>query len=156
MKNWSRQDLANKAPDALPQVFGNKPSPEGQNAVKAKGKGVKQAKYRNRKVVIDGIEFHSAKEGKRYGELKMLEKAGEIAHLNMQSPFEFKIDGKKIFTYYADFVYYKLSTNREDGLKEYDDYIVEDVKSEITRKNPVYRIKKKLIEAQFNIKITEV
>jgi hypothetical protein len=34
--------------------------------------------------------------------------------------------------------------------------VVEDVKSAITAKNPVYRLKKKLVEAIHNVKINEV
>ncbi|OQA06328.1 MAG: hypothetical protein BWY67_01977 [Bacteroidetes bacterium ADurb.Bin397] len=52
---------------------------------------------------------------------------------------------KKIATYIADFTY-----------MEKGQYVVEDVKSDFTRKNPVYRLKKKLIEAIYNLKIKEV
>jgi hypothetical protein len=47
-----------------------------------------------------------------------------------------------MFRYYADFEYY-----------ENDEYIVEDVKGV---KTSVYKLKKKLIEAQYKIRITEV
>ena len=35
-------------------------------------------KYKNKKVEIDGYKFDSIAEGRRYGVLKMLEKADEI------------------------------------------------------------------------------
>jgi len=39
------------------------------------------AKYRAEPVIIDGVRFASKKEGKRYGELKLLEVAREISDL---------------------------------------------------------------------------
>ena len=44
-------------------------------------------KYRNKKCVLDGIEFDSKKEMRRYSELKLLERAGEISDLKIQVPF---------------------------------------------------------------------
>lgn len=41
-------------------------------------------KYRSKKVTVDGICFDSKKEYRRYCELKMLEKAGEISNLQRQ------------------------------------------------------------------------
>ena len=105
----------------------------------------KTGKYRNIPTVVDGIRFDSKKEARRYCELKLLCKAGQIHTLALQPSFALHIKGKKIFTYKADFSYV------ENGLK-----VVEDVKSAITRKNAVYRIKKKAIEAQFGFEIREV
>ena len=45
-------------------------------------------KYRNEKVIVDGISFDSKKEAARYRELKMLERSGAISGLKMQVPFE--------------------------------------------------------------------
>ena len=45
-------------------------------------------KLNNRTVCIDGIEFQSAKEGTRYSELKLLQKAGQISDLEMQKVYE--------------------------------------------------------------------
>ncbi len=45
-------------------------------------------KLNNRVVCIDGIEFQSVKEGKRYSELKLLERAGKISDLEMQKTYE--------------------------------------------------------------------
>lgn len=38
------------------------------------------------KTTVDGIEFDSMREARRYGELKMLERAGEIRNLRLQVP----------------------------------------------------------------------
>lgn len=68
-------------------------------------------KYRNKKVVIDGIKFHSQAEGSRYLELKLLTRAKEISNLQLQPHFllqeEFKKNGKtyKKIEYIADFMY---------------------------------------------------
>ena len=105
----------------------------------------KKNKFNARKTLVDGILFDSAKEANRYKELKLLERAGDIGRIFLQVPFVFKIGDKQIFTYYADFAYYN----------ENYDYIIEDVKSEITRKLPAYRLKKKIIEAYHNIIISE-
>ncbi len=98
-------------------------------------------KYRNKKTISDGIVFDSKKESIRYHELKLLEKAKEISDLELQPRFtllpSFKRDGKTIrkIEYVADFQY-----KEPDGT-----VIVEDVKSAITKKNPVYMLKKKLL-----------
>ena len=98
-------------------------------------------KFGNRKTTVDGIEFASAKEARRYMELKLLQRSGEIKQLKVQPRFElmpsFKHEGRvqRKIEYVADFSY----TNK-DGEK-----IVEDVKSEITKNHPVYRLKKKLL-----------
>ena len=45
-------------------------------------------KYGNKKIVIDGIEFDSQKEARRYCELKLLQRAGKITDLQLQKEFE--------------------------------------------------------------------
>lgn len=104
----------------------------------------KRSKYKAVKTVVDDITFDSKKEAKRYGELKMMEKAGLISDLLLQPGFVIFIKGKKICEYRADFEYW------EQGQR-----VIEDVKSETTRKLPVYRLKKKMFEAAYGIKIKE-
>ena len=99
-------------------------------------------KYRAIKTVVDGITFDSKKEAKRYSELKMMEKAGIIATLRLQPEFKCMVKGKKVCTYKADFEYLMVDEEGPDGQIGY--YIVEDVKG---FKTPVYRLKKKLVEA---------
>lgn len=48
---------------------------------------MKRHKYSAQKVVYDGITFHSKKEGRRYLDLKLLEKSGQISRLRLQVPF---------------------------------------------------------------------
>lgn len=97
------------------------------------------SKYKNIKVKLDGITFDSKKEAVHYAYLKSLEKRGIITDLKLQTKLDFKIDGKKIFTYKPDFEY-----NDEFG------HHIVDVKGVQT---PVFKLKKKLIEAQYKTKI---
>lgn len=97
------------------------------------------SKYKNIKVKLDGIAFDSKKEAVHYAYLKSLEKRGIITDLKLQTKLDFKIDGKRIFTYKPDFEY-----NDEFG------HHIVDVKGVQT---PVFKLKKKLIEAQYKIKI---
>ncbi len=101
-------------------------------------------KYRNRKTVVDGVTFDSAKEARRWGELRLLERAGKIHGLRRQVSYALIVNEILIARYVADFVY------TEGTL------VVEDVKSAYTRKLPVYRIKNKLMRAIHSIDIREV
>ena len=107
-------------------------------------------KYHATKVTVDGIKFDSKKEAKRYQELKLLEKAGEIHELQRQVKFRLlpsqRIDGKVIereCTYIADFVYFDGNNNK----------IVEDTKGVRT---PEYVIKRKMMLYFYGIRIKEV
>lgn len=98
-------------------------------------------KYGAKKTVVDGITFASKAEARRYGELKLLEKAGEIRHLELQPKFDLTVNGEKIGRYVADFRY-----------REGTESVVEDVKG---FKTPVYRLKKALVKALYGIEIRE-
>ena len=45
-------------------------------------------KYKNRKVIVDGIKFDSMKEARRYKELKLLERGRAITDLVLQPKYE--------------------------------------------------------------------
>lgn len=107
------------------------------------GRKGKMSKYHNIKTTVDGITFDSKAEAHYYSFLKYRQGSGTLFNLRLQVPYVFKIDGKKIFTYKADFQY----TDKEG--KEH----VIDVKGVET---PVFRLKKKLIEAQYDIEIEVV
>lgn len=91
------------------------------------------------KPVVDGIRFDSELEARRYRDLK-----GDplVRDLRWQVPFAFEEGGKILFRWISDFIY-----RRGDGPE-----IIEDVKG---MKTPVYRLKKKLIEARHGITISE-
>lgn len=104
------------------------------------------SKYKAKKIVVDDIKFDSIRESERYLELMFLKRTGLIKNINLQPKFNFSINGKHIFNYFADFQYFDIKQNKK---------IIEDVKSKATAKNPTYRLKKKLIEAEYGITITE-
>lgn len=105
------------------------------------------SKFHAKRTVVDGIEFDSAKEAKRYTKLRAMEEDCEIQGLRLQVPFEllpsFECDGVKYrgMKYVADFVYVR------DGKQ-----VVEDVKGV---KTPEYKIKKKLMAYINHINIEE-
>jgi hypothetical protein len=119
-------------------------------------------KYGNRKVNVNGIEFDSRKEGYRYAELCLMERAGAIQNLRRQVKFEllpsqyaeYRVKGangkikavKRLLerecSYVADFVY------EENGKT-----VVEDTKGFRTKD---YIIKRKLMLYKYDIRIREV
>lgn len=126
---------------------------------------MKRSKYSNRKTVVNGIEFDSQKEARRYQELRLLERSGKISNLRLQvkyvliptqrtASFELYKSGPKKgmrksgkvleneCAYIADFVY-------TQGGSE----IVEDAKG---MRTAVYRIKRKLMLERYGIQIQEV
>ncbi len=86
-------------------------------------------KYRARRVELDGYLFDSQAEARRYGELLLLERAGEIADLELQPEFvlleDFEHEGRRVrgIRYRADFRY----------LDKTGRVIVEDVKGHRTK-----------------------
>ena len=100
----------------------------------------KRSKYGNKKTVINGVIYDSQKEANRAMELAMLQKAGVIKNLERQKRFEIvpKTKDERAVFYVADFVY------MQDGK-----LIAEDVKSDITRRNPTYIIKRKLFKYRY-------
>lgn len=115
----------------------------------APGGELMSSKYHARKTVVDGITFDSKKEAKRYGELKLMERAGAIKDLQRQVRYElipaFNVDGKhyRPTGYVADFVYTDCKTGEK---------IVEDCKEYRT---DVYRLKAKLFAHKFGVAILE-
>lgn len=102
----------------------------------------KEGRVKNvRKKVIDGITFDSTTEARRWQDLVLMQKAGQISGLRRQVPFEVWINGKQICTWFADFVYL-------DGGRK----VVEDAKGHAT---DVFKLKRKMVEATYGIKILE-
>lgn len=100
----------------------------------------KSPKYGNRRE--NG--FDSQREARRHAELMLLERAGKIRALTRQVKFDIFVNGMKVCAYKADFTYIDNEKNQ---------HIVEDVKGYATT---VYRLKKKLMKAVFDITIQEV
>ena len=98
-------------------------------------------KYNNKKTQVDMYVFDSSLEAKRYRQLALLERAGEISNLRLQVPFllqdSFRKNGKTYskIKYIADFVY-----------EEKGQTIVEDTKG---MKTDIFKIKQKLFEYRY-------
>lgn len=112
---------------------------------KMPAKRKKENKYKNTKVIYNGIKFDSKKECNRYIELSRLASTGSISDLRLQVPFVLQETFKdntgrteRSIKYLADFVYSKAGQ-----------VYVEDVKSPITRKEPTYIIKRKLFKYKY-------
>lgn len=110
------------------------------------------SKFGSRKTQVDGITFDSKREARRFAELRLMERAGEISNLQIQVPYELiptqrdEETGRVIeraVTYRADFVY-----NDRTGKM-----IVEDAKGYRT---DVYLIKRKLMLKVHKIRVVEV
>lgn len=109
---------------------------KGVNIVRTRNKGYN--KYGNKKVFVDGYTFDSKKEARRYGELKLLLRAGKIKDLELQPKFELiptirtEDETLRKVSYIADFKYIDLESGK---------VVVEDVKG---FKTDVYLLKKRL------------
>lgn len=107
-------------------------------------------KYGAVATVVDGIRFDSKAEARRYVELRLLEKAGEIRELSLQPKFPLLSPAghghaRAVVGYYiADFRY----REGPNGTLR-----IEDVKG---MKTALYRWKKKHFEAQYGLAITEI
>ena len=99
-------------------------------------------KYGNKWVEIDGIRFQSKKEGGYYQFLKAEKPAGRIIDFKRQVPFPIHINKILICRYYADFaVYYPNGKVNIIDVKGF--------------KTDVYKLKKKMVKAQYGIIIIE-
>jgi len=113
-------------------------------------------KFGAKAVVLDGIRFDSQAEAKRYVELKLLERAGEIEDLRWHPRYELiaasttgtlrgAISKLRTVGYYeADFSFYNLRTSERK---------IEDVKGLDTA---LSRWKRKHVKAQYGIDVTIV
>lgn len=112
----------------------------------------KPHKYRAQARVVDGIRFASRREAKRYGELKISQRGGWISDLELQPKFKLGTDDAPVLikserypngrraVYLADFRY-----QLPGGV-----IVIEDVKG---IDNPLSRLKRAVVEAQYSIEI---
>ena len=103
------------------------------------------SKYNNRRTHTEDGWFDSQAELRRWQELKLLEKAGEIRNLRRQVEYELipRMGGLRPIVYRADFVYEEAPTWRE---------VVEDKKGYRDR---LYKLKCRLMLWRHNIAILE-
>lgn len=117
--------------------------------LKARLKPKSKSKYKNIKVVIDGITFDSKKEGARYLYLKDQLRKGGIKELKLQPVFiiaaPVTLDDKKrpARKYKADFSYINAA----------GEYVVEDVKG---MKTDMYKLKRHLVKELHGIEVIEI
>ena len=112
----------------------------------ASAHSVKPSKYKNVKTNLDGLSFSSKREARRYADLTLLVRAGEIDSLELQPRFPMKVNGQKVCTYVADFRYRCVITGKS---------VIEDVKSPASRTS-VYLLKRKLMRAVLGLEIVEI
>jgi Protein of unknown function (DUF1064) len=129
--------LASLGPDAQRQAV---------EQINAAGSLPKRHKYGAQRTELDGIWFPSKAEAAEYARLNLRLLANEIYGLTLQPEFPLVVAGHKIAVYRADFSYFSRATGKRH---------VVDVKAGPT-KTPVYRIKKKLVRALYDIEVEEV
>lgn len=106
------------------------------------------SKFGAQRIEVDGITFHSKREARRWQQLRILEKAKQITNLRRQVPYPIAIVNLEtgelvtVSTYFADFVYDELAGHT----------VVEDSKGFRT---DIYKLKKRLVEAQYGVRIYE-
>lgn len=151
----SAQDLARLGPAARKQVL------EKLGMAQDKSR-----KYHNQPDNRGKIKFDSKKEARRYDELMLLLRAGEIRNLRLQAQYTLQEgyttpEGERVraIRYVADFTYEKkkmIWAKSVDGEESWHwETVVEDVKSRAT-KTETYKIKAKLLKERFGLTITEV
>lgn len=105
--------------------------------------GMMPPKYKNVRTEVDGVTFDSKGEAGRYRKLALLERAGQIRKLRRQVKYDLSVNGQKVTSYRADFVYEELT----DGAWL---EIVEDFKGMPDQK---FTIKLKLMKAIHGITV---
>lgn len=100
--------------------------------------------------VVDGIRFPSGKQARRYAELKLAERAGQIIGLQIEVTIPLVVNGVSIFPkgYRADATYVE---NIQDPWGSWK-FCIEDSKGMRTE---LYEVKCKLIKAIYGITIKE-
>lgn len=109
----------------------------------------RRSKYNAKPVVVDGVRFDSQREYKRWGDLCMLEKGGQISQLERQVPYELapavNLYGerrkKTALRYVADFRYFDVKAGH---------FVVEDAKG---YESPIARIKRHLMKSVHGIDV---
>lgn len=130
-----------------------------------------KSKYHNTPAERSGesanIRFDSQKEARRYDELMLMLKAGEIRDLRLRPQFTLQEayttpDGKRVraIRYVADFSYERMRPYwkgyeahcPDDGWYR----VVEDTKGGKATQTPTYKMKKKMMQDKYGITINEV
>lgn len=107
----------------------------------------KRPKYNNRKIERADGKFDSKREYTVWLKLKRQEEMGLIENLQRQVPFVLIPKSKfgREIKYVADYVY---------NYSNSEQIVVLDLKSEITEKNPVFKLKARLFAEKYGFEIT--
>ena len=109
-------------------------------------------KHFAKKCTYDGYKFDSLKEGRVYNQLKLMKTSKCIKYLTPHPRYDIVFYGKKVCTAILDFEYYDIKERK----KHYIDVKAFDKKKKKFLITPLSRLKKKLIEAQYKIKVDYV
>lgn len=100
-------------------------------------------KYNAKATQVDGIKFASKKEARRFAELQLLQRAGQIEELELQPRFMLHVNGQLVCDYVGDFKYVERGKD-----------VVEDVKGyKGGAAWRIFRIKQKLMKAVHGIDV---
>jgi hypothetical protein len=111
----------------------------------------KKNKYRNQKVEVDGITFHSRKEANFYSDLLIKKNAKLITDFEKQVQYDIRVNDIHIAKYFLDFKVINL-----DGSINYYDVKGKDKVSGKWITTDVFALKEKLVEAIYGIKIEKI
>jgi hypothetical protein len=99
-------------------------------------------KYGNQRIVTEEGAFDSQSEYRRWCELKLLERGGQIRNLEHHVKLPLIVNGHDCGRYEADFVYF-----------ENDKRVIEDRKGGKATITDVFRLKQKLVFALYGIEV---
>jgi hypothetical protein len=108
-----------------------------------KALGKKGHKYGAKPTMVNGIRYDSRREAARAGQLDADAFVGTILYLQRQPSFDLHVAGVKVCRYVPDFQY----LDARNG-----EVIIEDCKGFRT---PLYRLKRKMFEAEYGIQVRE-
>lgn len=115
---------------------------QGQALLSAKPK--RGNKYGAKRTLLDGIGFDSKAEASFYADLKIREKAGEVADIERQREYDLMVNGVLVARYRADFVFFDRRARARRVI---------DVKGVATRD---FTMKRKLMKACHGIEVEVV
>lgn len=141
MSRYKPDDIARLGPDAQKQIRLVQLAATMQEMEQKRRNKYGAESYKDG----EGKHHASKAEGKRWEELKLMQRSGLITNLIHQPSFDLTVNGILICRYRADAEYLTA-----DGMR-----VIEDTKSKATI-TPLYRVKRALMAAIHGITITEV
>lgn len=109
--------------------------------------GQRRNKYSAEPTTVDGVKLASKAEARRFRQLQMMERAGAIQDLEVHPRFDLIVAGVKVGVYTADFRYIDCESRK---------LVVEDVKGGRATITEAYRLRKRIVQALYDVEITEV